>query len=377
MRETKIVVLGVEHSIQLVSASQQPAILRAFIDRVSPDAICIERSSEEFARADFYEFTYEQQFLIIPYARDRGIPVYPIDWLPKNDDQVLAWGISNLDSPPFLRHRSGYQGFLSFPKDNVSLDFFFAEQEHHIEQYRRWYNQPQSVAAEDFPRRLFLYRTFLQAMRIKAVANSFSGKTILVVVGVMHKDDIENVLRDQPGMQITQSSSYGHPEPEELERRTTAFDYFSIATFNLLGVQSHEGIVDWDWIERIMKEINQHRHTPETVLLNIRYRVLRGMIKPSDAFAELMELSVVANEAERFTFSGVKDRWRVDSYFDPWGNMTIKQRVQVELAREYRKLGKYNECQDILTHFKNEMTLTELQKQQIKGYWDPYVTEME
>jgi hypothetical protein len=34
----------------------------------------------------------------------------------------------------------------------------------------------------------------------------------------------------------------------------------------------------------------------------------------------------------------MKDRWRLDSYFDPFGNLSVKQRLQIEIARENSKL---------------------------------------
>lgn len=58
---TRVVILGVGHSTQLVAERQQPAALRAFFDRVEPDVIAVERAPEEFARGDRYEFTYEIQ----------------------------------------------------------------------------------------------------------------------------------------------------------------------------------------------------------------------------------------------------------------------------------------------------------------------------
>jgi len=58
-QKPKIVILGVTHSGQLVNAHEQPAVIRAFIAAVQPNAVCIERSPREFARNDFYEFTYE------------------------------------------------------------------------------------------------------------------------------------------------------------------------------------------------------------------------------------------------------------------------------------------------------------------------------
>src|SRR5262245_6906296 len=57
--KTRLVILGVSHSQQLVAESYQPAVFRAFFDRVKADAIGIERSPDELARNDHYEFTYE------------------------------------------------------------------------------------------------------------------------------------------------------------------------------------------------------------------------------------------------------------------------------------------------------------------------------
>jgi hypothetical protein len=128
--KTKIVILGVGHSPQLVAEGYQPAVFRAFFDRVKPDAICIERAPQEFARNDYYEFTYEQQYLTVPYAKEHRIPLYPIDWLPTAEDTLLAYNISDLERPPFVRPKAGFQGFISFTdKADLSLDLFHAETE--------------------------------------------------------------------------------------------------------------------------------------------------------------------------------------------------------------------------------------------------------
>jgi hypothetical protein len=46
---------------------------------------------------------------------------------------------------------------------------------------------------------------------------------------------------------------------------------------------------------------------------------------------------------EKFTWTGVKDFSRVDSYFDPFGNLSLAKRIRLELAREYRKSSKEKE----------------------------------
>src|SRR5687768_3197498 len=85
-----VVILGVSHSAMLVSESASPAVLRAFIGRVKPDAICIERPPEQFARNSHYEFTYEIQQIAVPYAREHDMALCPFDWMPSVDDQMLA-----------------------------------------------------------------------------------------------------------------------------------------------------------------------------------------------------------------------------------------------------------------------------------------------
>jgi len=128
-RSTKVVVLGVSHSAQLAAEQYQPAMFRAYFDRVSPAAICVERSPEEFARSDHYEYTYEIQHLTLPYARARGIPVYPVDWVPGSDDQLLAWGLPDLEQPLFVRNTRGFRGFTCFTEDDVlELTLFFSEE---------------------------------------------------------------------------------------------------------------------------------------------------------------------------------------------------------------------------------------------------------
>jgi hypothetical protein len=107
---TKVVILGVSHSAQLLAETYQPAVFRAFFTRVSPEAICVERSPEEFARLDFYEFTYEAQFISVPYAKAHGIALCPIDWLPQPEDSLLAWGMADIEAPPLREILAGFKG---------------------------------------------------------------------------------------------------------------------------------------------------------------------------------------------------------------------------------------------------------------------------
>jgi hypothetical protein len=367
---TRVVILGVAHSgAQFVSPWQQPAAFRSFIDRVRPDGIAIERSPEEYARGDFYEFTFEQQDIVVPYARERRIPLHPFDWLPHEDDMELAFGVS-LTRPPSIRPSAGFQTFDTHPAEQLRARLFFAEAETDRRAARDWSAQSGAKARGDFPRRLYLYRTFMQAMRISRAARQHRGGVLLVVVGAMHKDDLERVLADEPGIAIIQPSTFGEPTDAEVRRGVRASDRFAIATFNLLGLQSGVA-VDWEWLRRIVSELGATSH--ETQLFAIRLDYLTHKLAPADALVRLEALERATGTSEAFRWTGVKDRARIDSTFDPFGNLTVKQRVQVEIARLAHRLGEDARVEAIEGQLSGQ--LTALQAAQLRSYWKPYVID--
>ncbi|MEO8071755.1 MAG: hypothetical protein ABI686_00765 [Acidobacteriota bacterium] len=376
MPKTKIIVLGVGHSPQLVAESYRPAVLRAFLDKVNPDAICIERSPEEFARNDFYEFTYEQQYLTVPYAREHRIPLCPIDWLPAAEDTSLAFGIADLEVPTFIRRTSGFQGFISFTdKEDLSLDLFYAETESDREKQRKFANTLPEQAGFDYPRRLYLYRTFMQTKRIAQAAKAYRGQTVLVVVGSLHKNDIEQILKDDSTIEIVQPSSFGHPDTKSIAKAIKREDLLAIATFNLLGVQSKTGNINWDWMNRILKDLEKEKETAETLLLKTRWQVLTKRITAQEALSSYQRASDLAKSDEQFTWTGVKDRSRIDSYFDPFGNLSIGQRAEIEMARENNKLKRLSAVEESRKRLMSQ--LSELKIQQLAAYWDEYILKMD
>lgn len=147
---TELVILGVTHSAMLAAESYQPAVFRAYFDRVQPDAICIERAPNEFARGSQYEFTYEIQNIIVSYAHEKRIPLCPFDWLPTVEDQKLAFGI-NIEDPPFLRGPRSYANFTTFEAPAMStLSLFYGESAEERAQNRDWYAPMPDKPNNDF-----------------------------------------------------------------------------------------------------------------------------------------------------------------------------------------------------------------------------------
>lgn len=368
--KTRVVILGVSHSAQLIAESYRPAVFRAFFDRVKPDAICIERSPQEFARNDFYEFTYEQQFLTIPYAKEHRIPLYPVDWLPPAEDTMLAFNLPDLAKPLFVRSASGFLGFLSFPdKADLNTDLFYSETESDRNQQKEFASTPQ--ARSDFARRLYLYRTFMQAMRILRAANDNRGKTVLVIIGSLHKNDIEQILKGETGIEIIQPSSFGRPDAATVRNEVRREDLLAIAIFNLLGVQTKTGSANWEWLKRTIEDLENNALTPEVLLLKTRLQVLTKQISSQQALGNYRRAYEMAGATEQFTWTGVKDRSRLDSYFDPFGNLSVKQRAQLEMARESSKMKQSSSVEEALRQLQSE--LPTLKSQQLAVYWEEYV----
>lgn len=363
----RVIVLGVDHAVQLVAENDRPGLLAAFIERVAPDAICVERAPEPFARGNMYEFTYEIQDVALPYAHAHDIAVCPFDWEPSYEDQMLGWE-GDFSTPPEVRKPEGFQGFLSFPQpEKLQRSLFSADDRTTLAEVERWATTPAPEASRDLPRRMYLYRTFMQARRIAEAARQRPGQTLLVVVGEFHKYDIEAILAGDPWLQVVQPSSIDAPTVQQAERATTRAQRVAIASFNLLGVQAETGNVDWDWVGRELQALERERRDAETALLRTRYELLTGRIDDAAAAARYRDIAADADAARGFTWDGVRDRSRVDSYFDPFGNLRIDQRARLERARVLQAQGENADAQDLLDGLRSE--LTPRQARQLEAYW--------
>lgn len=362
----RVVVLGVSHSNQLVAKGDQPAMLEAFIDRVHPDAICIERAPQPYSRNDFYEFTYEQQGVVVPYARRHHIALYPIDWEPSREDELLGWGI-DLDTPPELRPDTGFQAFTTFTRSDLGRKLYDSDNPATLADVVKWETHTPDKLSRDMPRRLFLYRTFMQARRIEAVADAHPGQTVLVVVGYFHKHDIEAILRDDKAVRLVKASSFGLPTPQEIRQHDRPEYQYAIATFNLLGKQFSTGVVDTPWVSTIVADLSaKHPDSPEVRLLATRLALLTHAISPAQAIDRYRAILADSKDMP-FTWTGVQDASRVDSYFDPFGNLTVHQRTQVELARLLYQTHDTAAADALLP--KIQARLTPRKAAQLAGYW--------
>jgi hypothetical protein len=372
---TTLVILGVDHSAQLGAPAYHPGYFRVFFDRVKAAAICIERSPDEFARGDYYEFTYEAQHIAVPYARAHGLDICPIDWLPSRDDERLAFGRIEVVDPPPVRQPTGFQGFLMLDSASLRRTIFYADSDQTRGETRSFFDGPRVTGWRDFPRRLDLYRTFMQAMRIRAAVRAHAGQTVLVVIGSMHKEDIERVLGEDPGILLVQPSTYGPISAAQADAQLDQKHLAAILSFNLLGVQPSVGRVDWRWVGTVLdRYAGAYPRSAELPLLRARYDVLTGRLPSAAAALTNERLAAAADSGARFTFTGVEDARRIDSYYDPFGHLSVRERALVEAAREYATGGRADRVEQLKADIIRGRTWTLLARAEFDVYWSRYIT---
>jgi hypothetical protein len=191
----------------------------------------------------------------------------------------------------------------------------------------------------------------------------------------MHKDDIEHILAQDASLRIVQPSSYGAPSATDADARLQDTDFAAIASFNLLGVQALEGPVDWPWVGDVLERF-AHRHSsaPELPLLRERYAVLTRSVSATEAAAAYERLARSTDSLAEFTFTGVEDVRRLDSYFDPFGNLGVRQRALLEAAREWSRAGQPARAAQLRAQLTATGAWSLLRRAQLTAYWDRYIT---
>lgn len=372
--QTKVVILGVNHTTQLVTQTQRPAVLRAFFERVKPDAMAIERDPQALSRNSFYDFTYEVQDIVLPWAAEQKVPYHAIDWVPPAEDARLMFGI-DLDAAPFIRPVRGFGGFLVFEdKALLSLPLFYADDPASWQQTLNWAESFPAHTGADAARRLFLYRTYMQARRVAKVAEQYKGGTVLVVVGHMHKPDIERILASDPTIKLVNPTDYGMPTEQQIASQEITADHLAVATFNLLGLQAQSDVIDLDYLTAVIAQLSTAQpDSTEVALFKIRLKILKGQLAPLQAIAAYQAIQPKLNADDTFSWTGVTEKHRLDSFFDPFGNLTIAQRIRLEIAREQAKLGNTEQVTAEKQQLETELSATKAA--QLAIYWPRYIGE--
>jgi hypothetical protein len=164
----------------------------------------------------------------------------------------------------------------------------------------------------ELSRRMFLYRTALQARLVAAAANARPGKTALVVSG------------SQPRARYQAGGTKYRACYSNLGRRSFRYGgscsrgcpiwlrYLSTSW----ALQCRAGTVDYKWIRDLLDGLEPvHGATAETRLL--RLNCLDGHASALATLRSYQDLLLSIPAAARFTWTGVKDDSRLDATLIP------------------------------------------------------------
>jgi tetratricopeptide (TPR) repeat protein len=205
-RET-ILIVGVEHAPgQFQSEKFSPAHIRATLEAFKPQVVGVESNPEWFAEGQFYRSTYEAQHLAVPFARDNKIPVYGIDWIGNLRENDYSWrrhiervrNIKKVLENPVVEFVQYQYGLSSWShqiaiEDSPERDFNVLNGTEYGEKSLKWIDD--GKVKKGSPQEYMEQRDNHIVDYIAAVANKHPGTRIAIVIGAMHKADLERKLR--------------------------------------------------------------------------------------------------------------------------------------------------------------------------------------
>ncbi|MCE1163874.1 MAG: hypothetical protein LWX07_00570 [Bacteroidetes bacterium] len=272
--KTNVVILGCEHSSQLINPKMSPAVFRAFFNRVKPDAVCLETKSEYIAAAKFFSFSYESWGIAYPWAEKNNVPVYGVDWQPDIKADERYGTKMDFNKRKRVLPQSDFNG-LEF---NPDYDLFFADIDT-FEFNRLYLNNISNPAAEgkwndEGFRRYMLFRDMIISQNILDVAVNYQCGTLLLVYGAAHKAGLEYYLQKYFGddVNIVKPSSYGYPTAAEIEKEVLREDEIAVCYF-LLKDNNWNGEANRFPFERLDSILNKYESVSAD---DIELKYLRG-----------------------------------------------------------------------------------------------------
>lgn len=209
-RRESIFIIGVAHAPeQFRSDGFSPAHVRAALEAINPDVVGVESNPAWFEKGQFYRQTYEAQHLAVPWARERGIPLYGIDWIgdlgPDKDyaererlEQVrlmrAALDKTDLDPGDFE------YGSWAWPRPSTAPPtgeetFLFLNGKEYARRTLDWIDagREESGSAAEY----MDLRDANIAASIAEVVLKHPGNRFAIVIGAMHKADLERRLEER------------------------------------------------------------------------------------------------------------------------------------------------------------------------------------
>lgn len=343
-KPTEVVIVGTRHSGQLEFPGSSPARFRALLNEIDPAAVGIETSPSWFKDGVYYEITYEAHGVALPWTKEKGKELRPIDWQPEGLDMMgaLSW--------PSAGEPSEEDEQLA---ELDTTDLFFADTPAWTKGYMQGFEEWSSSPASEAMRRYMLYRDLQIARQIVNMAADYSGQRVAVLIGAAHKPDLDRFLANVPNITIRHATEWKDGlTPEKVAAEERRPDHLAILWYNLASGRVPAKAVDIWRMNALLNPLEKESPAdPELFFLRARWYQVWGY--PSGALPIYQHLAWSANLGDRsFTFPDRELAKRVHAYWnehDPFGNekelplgtvlspvanLSIRQRVLYELAQQ-------------------------------------------
>jgi len=382
-RPTEVVIIGTMHSAQLEFEEHSPARIRALLNRIDPAAVGVETPPQWFVDDVYYEISYESYGVAVPWAREKGREVRPVDWTADVLEMVDALSWPWVEPEPAATQAEAER--VSADDLLASWDvppLLFAD----TSEWRDAINQTYANAdASPNPyneamRRYMLYRNLMIAREITNMAADHEGKRVVVLIGAAHKPDLDLFLSAVPNIVVRQASEWAGVTEAEVAAEERPVDHLAILWYNLAGSRVQPADVDLARMDRLLAGLEKERpRDPEVRFLRARWYHVKG--ETARAVAIYRSLAWAEQWEDRpFTFPdrglfqrvidwgnanapwGEPVAYSLDNVFSPVAALTVRQRVLYELAlQEVDPSARQRARSELMAEPLNDRQLQQLQ----------------
>lgn len=314
-RPAEVVLIGTLHWQHLYSPDYTFAHLRALLEKIVPDVLGIEKRTDWQSPEELTRVFPSEDAVTLTYAREHGIPVFGVDWLPYiKADEPCFWPTEALDpanvhvraKPQLQNIRSAisYYSRLHFDEEPTDLDFIHARVEQEVPEW--WEFDP---ARED---------SIVE--NIIELAARFPGKRAVVMLGALHLFTQAPRLRQRPEIRLIDARDFLPLTGAEVKAAWKAEDMYP-----LLGTTLDS------WIVHGFSQAFDHRRTKKllTMLLQTdsssassRYYLAKShfLFGRYDEAAGLLDSIIAEDTNEAFPFFQAIADWS----WPPWSRVRDK-----------------------------------------------------
>jgi len=317
----EIVVLGTHHAPGMFQGeTYTPGHIRATLELAKPDVVAVESHPDWFAAGRYHVVTYEAQGVAVPYARERGLPVYGVDHKDIEDwdrraEQTAIREATALRAALESGSRLSPQWFAGPARGGPAIDW-----EHiNSEEYGRSRYRGKSPDDEDFaaPRDRGIARNCVEMMR------KHPGKRLAVVIGAHHKPYLQILLAKRGDVRLLElGEDVPFPTRKQVDAAWTSTDLLAVLAHQLDfgGGPLAAADVDLPRLKTLLGMLEKKKERPDAARY-YRARILALEGKPKEAERLLDRLR--SSKAEPYPFP--MRNWRM--------RYSLSDAVEIERAR--------------------------------------------